>query len=198
MILYSGEMGVHSHACRIVLFEKGVDCEIRFVRSDAQFEELAEYNPYGETPTLADRDLVLYESLIINEYLDERLPHPPLMPVDPVSRGRARLMITRVRRDWLDLVSRTDKPRKLSEDELNRIRDGLLAVSSVFNEQPFMLGNDFSVVDCYMAALLWRLPWLGIKLPRQAKPILGYAQGLFDRPAFASSLSEAEQEIRVS
>ena len=198
MILYSGELCVHSHACRIVLFEKGVDCEIQHVRSDAQFEELAQHNPYGETPALLDRDLVLYESLIINEYLDERLPHPPLMPVDPVNRGRARLMITRIQRDWLDLIKHAGASGKIAEDEQNRIRDGLLAVSPVFNEQPFMLGKEYSLVDCYMAALLWRVPMLGVKLPRQAKPILSYAQRLFERPAFASALSEAEREIRLS
>ncbi len=197
--LYSGSTCLYSHTSRIVLFEKDVECQVRYVDPKSGAQELAELNPYNETPTLVDRDLVLYGFLIINEYLDERLPHPPLMPVDPVMRGRARLMIMRLKRDWFkvlrDITAGEDRGR------VNRarqaIRDGLTAISPVFSHQPFMLGEEYSLVDCCMAPLLWRLPVLGIELPRQAKPVAEYAQRLFERRAFRLGLSEAEKEMQA-
>lgn len=198
MMLYSASLGVQSHSVRIVLFEKEVECRVEYVDSEGAPGDLVELNPYNETPTLVDRDLVLYGSQIINEYLDERLPHPPLMPVDPVNRGRARLMMLRVQRDWLDLVKDFDSVELVrdNDDAQQMIRDGLIAVSPIFNEQAYMLGEEFSLVDCLMAPLLWRLPVYGVKLPRQAKPILEYGERLFERASFLSSLSEAEHEIR--
>ncbi|NIR84706.1 MAG: stringent starvation protein A [Gammaproteobacteria bacterium] len=198
MMLYSASLGVRSHSVRIVLLEKEVECRVEYVDSEGAPGDLVELNPYNETPTLVDRDLVLYGCQIINEYLDERLPHPPLMPVDPVNRGRARLMMLRVQRDWLDLVKDFDSVELVRENEDARqmIRDGLIAVSPIFNEQAYMLGEEFSLVDCLMAPLLWRLPVYGINLPRQAKPILEYGERLFERASFLSSLSEAEHEIR--
>lgn len=198
MVLFSAKQSIHSHSCRIVVYEKEVDCYIQYVTTDSDHEELAELNPYNETPTLVDRELVLFEARIINEYLDERLPHPPLMPVDPVSRGRARLYIERVQRDWLNDLKNINDPKSLTSTMRQNIRDGLLAISPAFNEQTYMLGEDYTLVDCYMAPLLWRLPWLGIELPKQAQPILDYADRLFDRPAFSSSLSDIEREIRLS
>lgn len=161
-------------------------------------EELAELNPYHETPTLIDRDLVLYGTQIINEYLDERLPHPPLMPVDPVNRGRARLMILRLEREWVRpvLSLRANPKRKDASEIRQNLRDGLIAMSSLFTEQAFMMGDEFSLVDCYVAPLLWRLPALEISLPRQAKPMLEYADRIFSRPAFVESLTEQERELR--
>ena len=198
MMLYSASLGVQSHSVRIVLFEKEVECRVEYVDSEGAPGDLVELNPYNETPTLVDRDLVLYGSQIINEYLDEGLPHPPLMPVDPVNRGRARLMMLRVQRDWLDLVKDFDSVELVrdNDDAQQMIRDGLIAVSPIFNEQAYMLGEEFSLVDCLMAPLLWRLPVYGITLPRQAKPILDYGERLFERASFLSSLSEAEHEIR--
>jgi len=197
MTLYSGPLCVHSHSCRIVLFEKDVDCQLEYVDPDSYPPELAEINPYNETPTLVDRELILYGAQIINEYLDERLPHPPLMPVDPVNRGRARLMMMRLQRDWLDTVRDIDGVHKNASESIRQVlRDGLIAISPVFNEQAYMLGNEFGLVDCFMAPLLWRLPLYGVDLPRQAKPIFEYATRLFERQAFVSSLSEAEHELR--
>ncbi len=197
MALYSGTNCMLSHGCRIVLFEKEVECQIIYVDEDRPSEELAELNPYNETPTLLDRDLVLYGAQIINEYLDERLPHPPLMPVDPVNRGRARLMMTRVQRDWLlPLIASA----QAGPDEVQRIRssvrDGLIAISPLFREQHFMLGEEFSLVDCFVAPLLWRLRFLEIELPRQAKPVLDYGERMFAKAAFNASLSEVERELR--
>lgn len=193
MALYSGEQCVFSHGCRIVIFEKEVECQIICQDQVDGAEGLAELNPYNETPTLLDRDLVLYGAQIINEYLDERLPHPPLMPVDPVNRGRARLMMMRFFREWLNPLHQN----RLGEAGMKQsIRDGLIAMSPVLVEQPYMLGDEYSLVDSYLSPLLWRLDMLKINLPRQAKPVADYAQRLFERPAFISSLSDVEQEMR--
>lgn len=197
MTLYSGFDCIHSHSCRIVLHEKEVECHIQYVDLEVNPEELAELNPYNETPTLVDRELVLYGSQIINEYLDERLPHPPLMPVDPVNRGRARLMIARLQRDWIALLEPGfNHGETIPAATLQTVRDGLIAVSPIFSEQRHMLGEEFSLVDCFLAPLLWRLPYYDIHLPRQAKPMLDYAQKVFERPAFKASLSEAEMEMQ--
>ena len=193
MALYSGVECVFSHGCRIVLFEKEVECQIIYMDDDEASDGLAELNPYNETPTLLDRDLVLYGAQIINEYLDERLPHPPLMPVDPVNRGRARLMMMRFCREWLNPLheNRLDEPGMKQS-----IRDGLIAMSPVLSEQMYMLGDEYSLVDSYLSPLLWRLGALKINLPRQAKPVVEYAERLFERPAFVSSLSEVERDLR--
>src|SRR3989344_5883822 len=164
MTLYSGTTDPYSHRTRIVLYEKDIECQIVEVDINKKPRELGELNPYNQVPTMVDRDLVLYESNIINEYLDERLPHPPLMPVDPVSRARARLTV----------------------------------ISPIFKEQPFTLGEEFSLVDCSLAPLLWRLDHWNIELPRQAKPILDYAAKLFQRKSFKLSLTEAEKAMRSS
>ena len=198
MTLYSGADDPYSHRTRIVLFEKDVECRIVEVDLSKRPRELADLNPYNQVPTIVDRDLVLYDSLIINEYLDERLPHPPLMPVDPVSRGRARLMLMRFDRDWYGLLPQiTSGERKLVTRARNVIRDGLTVISQIFKEQPYVLGDEFSLVDCCLAPILWRLRVYGINLPRQAKPILDYAERIFERKSFELSLTETEREIRA-
>lgn len=197
MTLYTGQTCIDSHSCRIVLFEKEVEVFIHVLEVDGYPEDLPQLNPYSETPTLVDRDLVLYGPGIINEYLDERLPHPPLMPVDPVNRGKARLMTMRIVRDWYERVRHVgNRETTLNEADERTIRDGLIAISPVFEEQEFMMGDEFTLVDCFMAPLLWRLPIIGIDMPAQAKPIMDYSHRLFERKAFLSSLTEAEQEIQ--
>lgn len=198
MMLYSGKSCIYSHRTRIVLFEKDVECHIEYVDLADKPREIAELNPYNELPVMVDRDLVLYGSDIINEYLDERLPHPPLMPVDPVNRARARLMLMRFERDWYQLLPQINKgDKKEAAAARSVIRDGLTVISPVFKEQPFILGEELSLVDCTLAPILWRLPHLGIELPRQARPILDYAERLFKRPSFKHSLTEIEREMRV-
>jgi stringent starvation protein A len=197
MMLYAGTSDPYSHRTRIVLFEKDVECQIVDVDLTKKPRELADLNPYNQVPTLVDRDLVLYESNIINEYLDERLPHPPLMPVDPVSRARARLMLLRFDRDWYNLLPEvTGADKKTAQRARNVIRDGLAVISPIFKDQQFVLGEECSLVDCALAPLLWRLDHYAIELPRQAKPILDYADRLFARKAFKLSLSETEKEMR--
>ena len=198
MTLYSGINDPYSHCTRIVLFEKDVECRIIEVDPNKKPRELADLNPYNQVPTIVDRDLVLYDSLIINEYLDERLPHPPLMPVDPVSRGRARLMLMRFDQDWYTLLpTLTGGERRAVTRARNTIRDGLTVISQIFKEQPFVLGEEFSLVDCSLAPILWRLDFYGINLPRQAKAIMDYAERVFARKSFQQSLTETEAELNA-
>ena len=197
MTLYSGTVCPYSHRTRIVVFEKDIECQIVFVDEKKKPRELADLNPYNDVPTMSDRDLVLYGSHIINEYLDERLPHPPLMPVDPVTRAKARLLLMRFDRDWYDVLGDiTTDDKKQTVRARNTIRDGLTVISPLFKQQQFVLGEEFSLVDCSLAPLLWRLPALGIELPKQARPILDYAERLFERKSFQQSLTEQEKELR--
>lgn len=198
MTLYSGSMDPESHRTRIVLFEKDIECQIIEVDLAKKPRELADYNPYNEVPTMVDRDLVLYPSHIINEYLDERLPHPPLMPVDPVSRARARLMLYRFDRDWYRLLPDIVSGDKRAAQRARTIlRDGLTVISPIFKEHAYALGEEFSLVDCSLAPILWRLKYYEIELPRQARPILEYAERLFARKSFRLSLTEAEKALRT-
>ena len=198
MKLYSGSQCLFSHACRFVLKEKEIDCDVVFT-TDKQVEDaVGELNPYGETPTLADRDLVLYDVVVVNEYLDERFPHPPLMPSDPTTRAQARVMISRLRRDWLDDVqNRMASGVKLEKNLARSLSDGLVAMSNHFLENKYVLGEDFSLVDAYLVALLWRLPLLQANLPRQGDKILDYGNRMFAKPSFQESLSAAEREMRA-
>jgi len=196
MTLYSGTTDPLSHRTRIVLYEKDIECQVVDVEPGKKPRELGEYNPYNQVPTMVDRDLVLYDANIINEYLDERLPHPPLMPVDPVSRAKARLMLMRFDRDWFSLVPQLAGDKKSGQKARNTLRDGLTVISPIFKEHPFALGAELSLVDCALAPLLWRLELYQIALPRQAKPILDYAERLFARKSFKLSLTEAEKAMR--
>lgn len=201
MTLYSGATDPYSHRVRIVLAEKNVTYDIvDATNSTKAVEELASYNPYGSIPTLVDRDLVLYKSEIIMEYLDERFPHPPLMPVYPVAKGRSRLMIHRVNQDWyslMDFILNPDTNAKEKDKARKDLRESLISVVPVFVEMPFFLSEEFSLVDCCIAPLLWRLPLLGLKLPAQAQPITEYAERMFQRESFQASLTDAERMMRM-
>ncbi|MBS0289113.1 MAG: glutathione S-transferase N-terminal domain-containing protein [Proteobacteria bacterium] len=198
MTLYSGSTDPYSHRARIVLAEKGVTFDLYEIDVDSQAEALSEINPYNTVPTLVDRDLVLYESEIIMEYLDERFPHPPLMPVYPVARARSRLMLHRVNRDWYTLMNKilakNVNPTELQESR-KALFESIIAVSPMFKEMPYFLSEEFSLVDCAIAPMLWRLRMMGIILPPEAKPILDYAKRLFDREAFQVSLTNAERAM---
>ncbi len=197
MMLFSSGEDVYSHRVRLVLAEKGIEFDLVEVATGEKLEDLIDLNPYNSVPTLVDRDLVLYDSLIIMEYLDERFPHPPLMPVDPVSRASNRLKLYRLERDFfshLDIVlGGTDKQATKARNDL---RDNLVASAPVFAARPFFLSEEFSLVDCAVAPLLWRLPMLGIELPKQAAPITAYAERIFKRPSFRACLSEGEKDMR--
>ena len=200
MTFFSDPTSHYSHRVRIVLAEKGVTVDL--IESDAAHppEELSELNPYNSLPTLLDRDLVLYESKVMMEYLDERFPHPPLLPVYPVARAESRLLIHRIERDWCALVdsiltTRSDNVIKKSTKEL---KEGITAIAPIFAEKPFFMSEEFTLVDCCIAPILWRLPSLGVDIrsSKQTKPLLAYMDALFNRDSFQESLSEQEREMR--
>jgi RNA polymerase-associated protein len=198
MTLYSGS-DPYSQQVRLVLEEKKIACEVLDRQSSPRVhQELLECNPYHSVPTLVDRDLVLYPSLNIMEYLDERFPHPPLMPVYPVARGRTRLMMYRVNRDWYEPMERilANGSPAIVEAARQELRDSLVSVTPVLSDMPYFLSEDFSLVDCCIAPLLWRLQKLGIMLPPEAKPVKDYAERLFQRESFQASLTAAEKAMR--
>ena len=199
MIFFSDSADHYCHRVRIVLAEKGVAVDVQNVNPGNLPQELSDLNPYNSLPTLVDRELVLYESSVMMEYLDERFPHPPLLPVYPVSRAQSRLMMHRIQKDWCALVDIILDP-KTKETPAARarkeLRESLLAVEPIFAEKPFFMSDEFTLVDCCVAPILWRLPVLGIELPKQGKAILQYAERLFERESFQESLSEIEREMR--
>ena len=200
MVLYSDSINPLGHAVRIVLAEKDVNVEINFINEDdAKPEELNELNPYNSILTLIDRDLVLYDAQIIMEYLDERFPHPPLMPVDPVTRAGNRQLRYRVMRDLYAVVDELDSENEIAAANAKKVlRDNLTAIAPAFTQMPYMMSEEYSLVDCCMAPLLWRLSEYGIKLPMSAKPLQQYADRLFDRAAFKTSLSPVEKEYTAA
>jgi len=197
MTLYSRASCPHCHRVRFVLSEKGIAMDIINIEGSKLPEDLLELNPYNSVPTLVDRDLALYEPRIIMEYLDERFPHPPLMPVDPVARARFRLALYRIERDWYNCVDEIEQsPNKPHARARKMLRESMLSASEAFAAKPYFLSEEFSLVDCSIAPILWRLPRYEIEIPAQAKAISKYAERIFKRPAFKSSLTELEREMR--
>ncbi len=199
MTLYSDPACLLSHRVRIVLAEKGISIDIVNVAPGELPEDLLDINPYHTVPTLVDRDLVLYDSRVIMDYIDERFPHPPLMPVDPVSRAQFRLALYRIERDWYSMAAQvTPGPeRKVSAQQRKQLQESLLASAEVFSARRFFLGDEFSLVDASIAPLLWRLPWYGINLTGSGtQPIRKYMDMIFARRTFKESITEAEAEMR--
>lgn len=197
MTLYSGVSCPFSQRCRIVLYEKGMDFTIVDVDPENKPEDLAVMNPYNRVPVLVERDLILYESNIINEYIDERFPHPQLMPADPVMRARARLFLFRFEEEMFKHLETIESGNPKTADKLRGyIRDSLVQISPVFTKQKFMFGDEFSMLDVAIVPLLWRLDHYNIEMPKQAAPLMKYAERLFSRPAFISALTSAEKGMR--
>ncbi|MGE0804610.1 MAG: glutathione S-transferase N-terminal domain-containing protein [Burkholderiaceae bacterium] len=202
MVLYSGTTCPFSQRCRFVLFEKGMDFEIRDVDLYNKPEDISIMNPYGQVPILVERDLILYESNIINEYIDERFPHPQLMPADPVMRARARLFLFNFERELfvhVQQLERRDQPKdgaKVMDKARQQIRDRLTQLTPIFMKNKYMLGEDFSMLDVAIAPLLWRLDHYGIEMPKTAAPLLRYAERIFSRPAYIEALTPSEKVMR--
>jgi len=197
MILYSGTTCPFSQRCRIVLYEKGMDFEIKDIDLHEKPEDIAAMNPYNRVPILVERDLTLYESNIINEYIDERFPHPQLMPADPVMRARARLFLHNFEIDLFSNIPELEHGTpKAAEKARAIVRDNLTQIAPIFNKQKYMLGDEYSMLDVAIAPLLWRLDHYGIQLPKQATSILKYAERLFTRPAFIEALTPVEKAMR--
>ncbi|MBY0544344.1 MAG: glutathione S-transferase N-terminal domain-containing protein [Gammaproteobacteria bacterium] len=197
MNLLSDPLDIYCHRVRFVMAEKAVTVEVIDIDPNNKPEELLQYNPYNTIPTLVDRDLVIFDTQIICEYLDERFPHPPLMPVYPVMRAESRSLLLRIERDLYRLYNR------IMSDDLDdaalaksRLIEAFISMSPAFSEKAFFLSDEFSLLDCSLAPLLWRLPSLGIILPSQAKAVDSYAERIFSRNGFQASLSEAEYELR--
>lgn len=200
MLFYSDGAGQQSHRVRIVLAEKGVTVDVVDVDLHDKPEDLAALNPYNSLPTLVDRDLVLYEPNIMMEYLDERFPHPPLFPVYPVARAQSRLWMHRIEKDWckpvdmLQAEAGTDAELEVARKEL---KESLIAIAPIFSEKPYFMSEEFTIVDCCVMPILWRLPEIGIQLPdtKATKPLLEYRDRLFERESVQESLSELEKEM---
>lgn len=197
MVLYSHTNCIHCHRVRLVLAEKGITADIVEPETGALPDELMLVNPTGSLPTLIDRDLGLYNAKVINDYLDERYPHPPLLPVDPVSRGRTRLALHRIEVDWYTLVpSLSGTNAKLREKAASQLRESLIASASVFEAMPFFLSEEYSILDATLAPLLWRMPQYGIVLDSSAAAVNAYATRIFNRDGFQASLSDTERALR--
>ncbi|MBI3148098.1 MAG: glutathione S-transferase N-terminal domain-containing protein [Betaproteobacteria bacterium] len=197
MTLYSGTTDPFSQRCRIVLHEKGMDFQIIDVDADHKPEDLALMNPYNQTPVLVERDLVLHESNIINEYIDERFPHPQLMPADPIMRARARLFLHRFEKEMFHHIPTLEgQNAKNLEKARAEVRDRLVEIAPVFAKHKYMLGDEYSMLDVAITPLLWRLDHYGIQLPKQAAALMKYAERLFTRPAFIEALTSAERGMR--
>ena len=197
MTLYSGITDPFSHRCRIVLYEKGMDFEIIDVDLMNKPEDLAVMNPYNQVPVLVERDLILYESNIINEYIDDRFPHPQLMPADPVMRARARLFLFRFEQEMFCHIDSLEKGKEKQADKARTlVRDNLTQIAPVFAKQKYMLGDEFSMLDVAIAPLLWRLDYYGIDMSKNAVPLLKYAERIFSRPAYIEALTPSEKVMR--
>ena len=198
MTLFSDPSCPYCHRVRIVLAEKGITVDIVDVDAQDLPDEVMDFNPYGTVPTLVDRDLRLYESRIIMEYLDERFPHPPLMPVDPVSRAQFRLALYRIERDWYstaaEIEAAGDKKPALKARKI--LKESVISSAEVFSAKPYFLSDEFSLVDATIAPILWRLPRYGIELPASAAGVQGYMERIFARRSFQASLTELERELR--
>ena len=197
MTLFSDQACPQSHRVRLVLAEKGIAVDMVEVGGGTFTEDLVELNPYGSVPTLVDRDLVLYKAQIIMEYLDDRYPHPPLMPVDPVARARTKLYAYRMERDWYSLLdSFAGGDERKAAQARTIIRDGLTVIAPIFEQKPFFMSDELTLADCTLLPLLWRLPVYDIELPAAAKPVLNYADRLFARAPFKRGMSAMERELR--
>ena len=199
MVLFSGSTCPFSHRCRFVLNEKACDFEIQDVDLYNKPPEIDAMNPYGDVPILVERDLTLYNPNIINEYIDERFPHPQLMPADPIQRARARLFLYTFERELFSFVrvlENRDETEKRKAIARNQIREQLMQLSPIFAKNKFLMGDEFTMLDVMMAPLLWRLGYYGIDLPKSAAPLLKYAERIFARPAFIASMTPSEKVMR--
>jgi len=200
MALYSVETSLDCHRVRFVLAEKGINVDIVNVTVDeSAAADLAELNPYNQAPTLVDRDLVLYDAGVINDYLDERYPHPPLMPVDPVSRAQLRLVHYRVLKDWYSLAYEIESSTgKKAEQAAKQLKEGIIAANELFSVSDYILSDELSLVDCTLGPLMWRLAHYGIKLGKPGASVEAYAHRVFSRASFKSSLTQAERDLMLA
>ncbi len=204
MIFYSEEKGHYSHMVRIVLAEKDIACDIKEFDPNGKLPpELAAINPYNKLPVLVDREVTIYESRVISEYLDERFPHPPLLPIYPNDKAECRLLIHRIERDWLPIMDKMMNP-KITQKDFDKLKKELVSLVAgivlVLKEKPYFMSDEFTLVDCYMSAILYRLPYLGVSTPKSKSfdSLYSYQDKLFSRPAFELSLTDSERDLKYS
>ena len=198
MKLYSNSVDPFSHRCRIVLFEKGMDFEVIDVDLENNSEDLSILSPYSSAPVLVERDLVLTDANIINEYIDERFPHPQLMPPDPVMRARARLFLKDFENELFIYMKDLENGNKEKIDSARKvITENLIQLAPIIEKQSFLLHEEYSMLDVAMAPLLWRLEHYEIKLPNSCASLHNYANKIFNRPLFDEAMSPAEKAMRI-
>ena len=198
MTLFADPKDLQGHSVRLVLMEKDINVEINYVTDENKPEDLNTLNPYGKLLTLIDRDLVLYDSQIMMEYLDERYPHPPLMPVDPVARAANRQLRYRISQDLYSLAFDIENgDQLLSEKSKKLLRDNLLILAPIFEQFKYFMSDEFSLVDLCMSTILWRLEHWNIRLGLSEKQLIKYGEQIFEMESFQSSLSDYEREMRV-
>ena len=197
LTLFSSVDDVSCHRVRLVLAAKGVTYDLIPVDPQNPPEDLIDLNPFHSVPTLVERELVLYAASVLGEYLDERYPHPPLMPVDPLSRARLRLAMLRIEHEWVPHVQAIQLGNRQQADAgRKRLKELLTAAVPVFKASKFYLNNEMSLADCAMAPIIWRLPVLGIPLPKDGKAIEDYGNRIFRNPGFLRSLTDQEKALR--
>jgi RNA polymerase-associated protein len=196
LTLYTTADDVQCHRARLVLAAKGVSYERVLVDPAKPPEDLVDLNPYASTPTLVDRDLTLFDTSVVCEYLDERYPHPPLMPIDPQSRARLRVAAVRIEKDWLTEVDIIRAGGRPADEARKRLREQLLSSVPLFKAAKFFLNPEMSLADCLVAPVIWRLPWLGVELGREGKPVIDYGERLFHSQGFARSMTDQEKAMR--
>ena len=199
MGLFSGNTCIRSHQVRFVLREKGITTDIQNVDGKKVPEDLIALNPYASIPTLTDRELVIYDSGVIIEYLDERYPHPPLMPVSPVDRAKIRLALVSLEADIVSTAIELDAALgSKNENSLRKKLKSMLNASlDLFSSNKYFLNDELTVIDCVLAPILWRLEYFGISLGKEQKPITDYMERVFSRETFQNSLSEDEEEMHL-
>ena len=196
MLLYSDADSVQTHIVRLVVAEKDIEMEIVYVDPDKKPEDLIHLNPYNSLPTMVDRELVLYGSKVISDYLDERYPHPPFLPIEPVARAKTRLTLYRIEQDWFSLIDDIESADAArSESAIKTMRDSITASADVFSAKPFFLSDDYSILDATLVPLLWRFRKYGVQLPKSAASVAEYADRMFARSAFQASLSDVEKDM---
>ena len=196
LTLYTTADDIQCHRARLVLAAKAVNYERVLVDRAQPPQDLTDLNPYGSTPTLIDRDLTLFDAAVVCEYIDERYPHPPLMPIDPQSRARLRVATVRMEKDWLPEVAAIRAGGRPADAARKRLREQLLSTVPLFKASKFFLNPEMSLADCLVAPVIWRLSWLGVDLGREGKPIIDYGERLFHSPGFARSMTDDEKAMR--
>jgi RNA polymerase-associated protein len=199
--LYASAEEMESHAVRFIMAEKNIEREVMNLKIDQMPEEILELNPCQTLPTLFDRGMVLYDLSVITEYLDERFPFPPLLPVDPIEKAEKRLLIFRFTRStgcWYELVNTIQTGSKKEANEARKIlSSNLIELIPLFAYQPYFKSDVMTIVDACLAPLLWRLKKLNIDLGAKAKPIHDYAKRLFSKDSFKQSLTDCEKEYNA-